>query len=145
MKNVILGLLTISSISFFAPGANAQTGNNSQELPLAELLRTSDCEMEILEPFIFKKGNLSAFGRSFAFDAKTNEQTLRRLPIGRTLKIAVVVTNGIRFKDESIEFGCILGTNNFCKVMGGLTISEIESQSDNSVSIVCREEEIIDI
>jgi len=140
MKTIMTGLFALVSLST----ANAKLINVPNDVPLSEVIKTAYCEVNILKPIIFGKGlDISSSG-TFHFLSLKRENTVRRLPMGRVLSIARMDEDYIIFKDKSIALSCLGPSFERCSRLGTFTINEIQTGSENAVSITCKDENVTD-
>lgn len=138
MKNLLALTALLCSLSSFA---------QEQEAPLATVLKVASCEMKIVKsPIIF--GKEQAHGRShrMIFLAHESSSQLRRMSVGRRLKISGIGPKTILLDDQSLSSICVLNQKGKCsRGLKKITASDIEKASGGNVRVLCKKDPIKDI
>lgn len=145
MKSFIICFAFLGFLSV----ARAQEVDVPADVPLSEIMKRATCEIQVTKPIIILKNEDYGSASYFLIGVKQKENSVRRIPVGRKILITSMDQYFIQFKDKSIDRACLRKTLDdediFCTPLKGITILDLEKQSDGAVTVVCRDDDPTEI
>lgn len=140
---IIVSLFLISSLSF------SQSIDVSKDEPLSSILKRATCEIEVLKSLIILKGDDYTSSHHLLLGVKTRETKVRQIPVGRKILISSMDQYFIKLNDKTIDRACLRKTLDnsdiYCEPLKGITIHDLERQSNEAITVTCRDDTPTDI